>query len=229
MHRADIAINFSEKYPELNDEDKITKQLSREVVLDILHEKLKSNDSIKIKTIDDVILKELSGEIPEKIKTELGGTINFLSLLPNSNDTKEAVKEFYSKPAVLNNVKAIIGKINNANDQNSDLQNAIQIAIKEGGMNENENENENENKNDKNDFQNLLTRQQSIKPEKKDPISNFVDFVDVLLKAFGVDSLKPPSAKPGIRTKSGSKGEKSNSFVDELINLCCPTDTKRRE
>jgi hypothetical protein len=217
MRGEDIAINFSKKYPELNDENKITKQLSREVVLDILHEKLKGNNSVTIKTIDDdlenLVKKKLSGEILEKIKTQLGGAINFLSLLPNSNDTEEEVKEFYSKPAVLNNVKAIIGKINNAKDQNLDLQTAILTAIKKDGMNEN----------DKNDFKNLLTRQQSIKPEKKDPISNFVDFVDVLLKAFGVDSLKPPSANPGVRHKDESK---EGSFVDELINLCCPPNRR---
>jgi len=223
MRGADIAINFSEKYPELNDENKITKQLSREVVLDILHEKLKTHNSIKIKTIDadlenlvkeKLTLEELSGEIPEKIKTQLGDPINFLSLLPNSNDTEDKIREFYSKPAVLNNVKAIIEKINNANDQNSDLQTAIQIAIKKGGMNEN----------DKNDFQNLFTRQQSIKPEKEDPLSNLGNFINALFKAFSGSPLKPPSTNPGVRRKDESKEE---NFVVELFNLCCPTNRDR--
>lgn len=42
MQNADIEKGFLQKYPAPNDEDKITKQLFREVVLDILREKIKN-------------------------------------------------------------------------------------------------------------------------------------------------------------------------------------------
>ena len=144
MQNADIEKDFLQKYPALNDEDKITKQLSREFVLDILHEKLKTNPFLTIKTIDadlenlvntKLASEQLPAESATKIKEQLGNPINFLSLLPNSNDSNEEVREFYSKPAVLNNVKEIIGKINQANaDSNPALCDAIDVAIEKGGM-----------------------------------------------------------------------------------------------
>lgn len=225
MQNADTEKGFLQKYRALNDENNITKQLSREVVLDILYEKLKTNPSATIKTIDADLEKlvntklaseQLPAESVTKIKEQLGNPINFLSLLPDSNASDEEVREFYSKPTVLNNVKEIIGKINQANvDSNPALCGAIGVAIEKGGMRDA----------DLKIFQNLRDFQRSKKQEKIDPVSNFFNFVDVLAKALeGV--LNPPNTSTKNRHNPGSEEKKSENFVDEIINLCCPT--KRR-
>lgn len=187
--------------------------------------KLKTNPSVTIKTIDADLEKwvntklaseKLPAESVTTIKEQLGNPINFLSLLPNSNESDEEVAGFYSKPAVLNNVKEIIGKINQANaDSNPALYDAIGVAIEKGGMGGD----------DVRIFKNLRDFQRSKKQEKIDPVSNFFNFVDVLAKALeGV--LNPPNTSTKNRPNPGSEEKKSENFVDEIINLCCPTDRR---
>ena len=91
----------------------------RNIVLNILYESLQNISSIKLTTIDDILEKlikeKLNENFEEKIKKEFGGAINFLSLLPNSNDSDEEVAGFYLTSETQAKVRKIIGKINQAN------------------------------------------------------------------------------------------------------------------